>query len=324
MKICVTGGRDYSNKEFVEKVFNLLGNRIEHVGVGCATGLDALVRDYTISNNLSREVFNADWTGLGRSAGPIRNEKMLRDTKPDYLFVFPGGRGTQDCKSKAIFLGIKIIDLSEENLDKLNFTEEVKIEIKEVLTSAKEKVIKSVDDPKEYVNLHLHSEYSSLDGFSRFEDMVDESILNEDGSYKVIVEGITSKLVSLGHKKCAVTDHGSLSAILPAYESFKKKGIDLIPGCEFYIVDDMKNMKAYQNHLVVLAKNEKGWKNILKMNYIGFEQGSREIWGRQVPRIDLKTLAKYSSDLVVSSACLAGLTSHYLVTDQQQEAEDHI
>lgn len=176
---------------------------------------------------------------------------------------------------------------------------------------------------KDYVNLHLHSEYSSLDGFARFEDIVDESTI-VDGSPKLIVEGITSKLISLGHKRCAITDHGSLSAILPAYESFKRRGIQLLPGCEFYIVDDMKNMKAYQNHLIVLAKNEKGWKNILKMNYIGFEQGSKEIWGRQVPRIDLKTLEKYSSDLVVSSACLAGLASHYLATDQNEEALNHV
>lgn len=169
----------------------------------------------------------------------------------------------------------------------------------------------------QYANLHLHTEYSSLDGFSRIEDIFDEQ-------GNLVVQGITSKLKELGHKYCAVTDHATLSATQPAYKAFKDAGVQLLPGCEFYVVDDMGNHKGYQNHIVVIAKNKTGWQNILKMNYIGYEQGAKEVWGRLVARIDLKTLAKYSSDLVISSACLAGIPSHMLAIDQEKEAEEHV
>lgn len=169
----------------------------------------------------------------------------------------------------------------------------------------------------EYVNLHLHSEFSALDGFSRFEDVVDE-----EG--KVLMQGITSRLKSIGHTKCALTDHATLSGIHPAYNSFKAAGIQLLPGCEFYIVNDMKEQRGYQNHMVVIAKNKTGWQNILKMNYIGFEQGSKMIWDRQVARIDLRTLEKYSSDLIITSACLAGIPAHQLKIGETREAEEHV
>jgi DNA polymerase-3 subunit alpha len=138
------------------------------------------------------------------------------------------------------------------------------------------------------------------------------------------MQGITSRLKSIGHTKCALTDHATLSGIQPAYNSLKAAGIQLLPGCEFYIVSDMKDQRAYQNHMVVLAKNKTGWQNILKMNYLGFEQGSKMIWDRQVARIDLKTLEKYSSDLVITSACLAGIPAHKLKIGEFQEAEEHV
>lgn len=170
---------------------------------------------------------------------------------------------------------------------------------------------------KEYVNLHLHTEYSALDGFARLDDMLDDD-------KNVVQQGISSRLKDIGHTKCAVTDHASLSAIQPAYDSFNEYGIQLIPGCEFYIVEEMKNHRGMQNHLVVLARNKNGWENILKMNYVGFEQGSKMMWDRQVARIDLNVLAAHREDLVISSACLGGIPSHLLKTNQFDQAVEHV
>lgn len=119
MRICVTGGRDYLNQDFVKDVFKRLP-LLSFVGVGCCTGLDAMVREYARSNNITYQIFKADWTNLGRKAGPIRNEEMLRGSNPDYLLAFVGGRGTKNCSVLAKRLGIKVIDLSNEDIKELN------------------------------------------------------------------------------------------------------------------------------------------------------------------------------------------------------------
>jgi hypothetical protein len=115
MRICVTGGRDYFNEDFVKDVFKKLP-QLSFVGVGCATGLDAMVREYVKLNNIQHQVFKADWTNLGRKAGPIRNEEMLKGSKPDFLLTFIGGRGTNNCTLLAQSFGIKTIDLRDETL----------------------------------------------------------------------------------------------------------------------------------------------------------------------------------------------------------------
>jgi len=170
---------------------------------------------------------------------------------------------------------------------------------------------------KPYVNLHSHTEYSALDGFARLENVKDD-----EGN--LVQQGITSRLKEIGHTHCAITDHATLSAIQPAYDSFKKADIQLLPGCEFYIVDKMEEPRGMQNHLVVIARNKRGWENILKMNYIGFERGSKMIWDRQVARIDLKVLAEHKDDLVISSACLAGIPAQFLKTGEYEKALEHV
>ena len=169
-----------------------------------------------------------------------------------------------------------------------------------------------------FVNLHSHSEFSALDGFARFDD-----VTNEDG--EIVVQGITSKLKELGQSRFALTDHGTLSGIQPAYTSLSKSGIQLLPGCEFYVVEDVtQQQKQFQNHLVVIAKNKKGWENILKMNFISFEKGSRMIFDRIVGRINLKTLAEHSEGLVISSACLAGVPTWDIKNGEFKKAEEHV
>jgi len=168
-----------------------------------------------------------------------------------------------------------------------------------------------------FVTLHNHTEFSSLDGFSRIKDVLDES-------GEVLVQGMTSKLKELNQTKCAITDHGTLSAIQAAYTSFSKEGIQLIPGCEFYVVEDVSQQKGFQNHLIVLPKNKIGWENILKMNYLSFEKGRRMIMDRMIGRISLDILKEHREGLIICSACLAGIPSQHILNERWDETYNHI
>jgi hypothetical protein len=112
LRICVTGGRDFKNWELLNHVLDLL-NPTE-IGVGdCHTGVDQMTRwwSYTNLNQSARCEFVADWGLLGMNAGPIRNQRMLSDFKPDLLLAFPGGKGTADCKAKALKMGIPVLEV---------------------------------------------------------------------------------------------------------------------------------------------------------------------------------------------------------------------
>jgi DNA polymerase III alpha subunit len=135
---------------------------------------------------------------------------------------------------------------------------------------------------------------------------------------------MASHLQEIGQTKCAITDHASLSAIYPAYTSFKKKGIQLLPGCEFYIVPHMEETKGMNNHLVVIAKNKIGWENILKMNYIAYAKGPKSVFDRLVGRIEMSVLEEHKEGLLVSSACLAGIPAWYMKTEREEEAIEHV
>lgn len=199
-------------------------------------------------------------------------------------------------------------------------------------------MFKKIIQENDYVTLHCHSEFSPLDGFARIDDFLDPEVecscaptMVGKNSYhkascaKVIMQGITSRLVEIGHTHCAITDHASVSGIQPAYNSFKKAGIQLIPGCEFYVVPDMQNTgKEFRNHLVVMARNKKGYENILKMNYLAYDKGARMVYDRQVGRISMDVLEKHKEGLLISSACLAGVPSWALMNNNKDIAVDHI
>ena len=135
-----------------------------------------------------------------------------------------------------------------------------------------------------FVHLHLHTEYSLLDGAARIKKLV--KILKERGA-----------------PACAITDHGNMYGAVKFYEACKANDIKPIIGTEFYIVDDLnhKQGKPNQSHLIIIAKNEKGYHNLLKLNSIAWIKGYY-----YKPRIDYDTLAQYSEGLICSSACLSG------------------
>ena len=150
-----------------------------------------------------------------------------------------------------------------------------------------------------FVHLHVHTEYSLLDGAARIGKVV-----------KVAKE--------MGMPALAITDHGNMYGAVAFFDECEKEGIKAIFGCEFYLCDDMneKQGKVKLNHLVLLAKNEVGYHNLCKLNSLAFDKGFY-----YKPRIDLKTLEQYSDGLVCLSACLAGNIPQAILRREYDEAE---
>ena len=152
----------------------------------------------------------------------------------------------------------------------------------------------------DFVHLHLHTEYSLLDGAVKVDDLVRHCKEN-------------------GINTVAVTDHGNMYGAYHFYCLAKKKGIKPIIGCEFYMADDLTvksgDVKREFNHLVLIAKNNTGYKNLVKLNSIGFVDGYY-----YKPRIDFKTLSQHSEGLICLSACIAGQLPRLLRDGMWEEA----
>ncbi len=150
-----------------------------------------------------------------------------------------------------------------------------------------------------FVHLHVHSEYSLLDGACKISELV-------------------KKAKELGMPAVAVTDHGNMYGALKLFDACKAAGIKPIFGCEFYVCDDLtvKQGKTKLNHLVILVKNEQGYKNICKLNAIAFRDGFY-----YKSRIDLKTLEEYHEGLICMSACVAGDIPQAILHGDLEEAE---
>lgn len=151
-----------------------------------------------------------------------------------------------------------------------------------------------------FVHLHVHTEYSILDGAARYKKLI-----------KTCKE--------MGMPAVAMTDHGNMYAAVNFYKECKAQGIKAIIGCEFYVTEDLhvKSGKPKLSHLILLAKNETGYKNLSMLNSIAFIDGFY-----YKPRIDYKTLAQYHEGVICLSACLAGDIPKYILRGQLKEAED--
>lgn len=125
---------------------------------------------------------------------------------------------------------------------------------------------------KEFVHLHVHTEFSLLDGLARIKKLV-------------------AMVKERGWKAVAITDHGSMYGTMKFYEECINNGIKPILGEEFYICNDRhsRSNKADTGHLILLAKNNTGYQNLLKLSSIAFTEGMY-----YKPRIDYKVLEQYS------------------------------
>src|SRR5699024_11029121 len=138
---------------------------------------------------------------------------------------------------------------------------------------------------KDFVHLHVHSEYSLLDGSAKIQEL-------------------PKRAKELGMNAIALTDHGNMYGTIAFYKACKEEGIKPILGCEVYVCDGDylkkdKNSKRY--HLILLAENNIGYKNLMKIVSEGFVNGYY-----YKPRVDKNILRKYSEGIIASSACLGG------------------
>src|SRR5262245_24499598 len=115
MRVLVCGGRDYADSQtLADTMSRLRAERgISVVIAGGARGADTLAEEWAKANGIECIVFHADWATLGRSAGPIRNKRMLDEGRPDLVVAFPGGRGTSDMTRRALDAGIEVIVVGE-------------------------------------------------------------------------------------------------------------------------------------------------------------------------------------------------------------------
>lgn len=110
MRVLVCGGRDYTDEGRVYEVLDRLRETrgIEVVMSGCASGVDAIAHAWGPDRGVRHLLFVADWRTHGKAAGPIRNQRMLDEGKPDLVVAFPGGKGTADMVRRARKAGVEV------------------------------------------------------------------------------------------------------------------------------------------------------------------------------------------------------------------------
>lgn len=111
MRAICCGGRLYGHRDRVAKVLSALG--LTEIAHGMATGADTLCAQWALKNGVKVTPFAAAWNFWGKRAGPIRNQKMLEDFKPDAVIAFPGGAGTDDMVRRARAAGVRVIEVTE-------------------------------------------------------------------------------------------------------------------------------------------------------------------------------------------------------------------
>jgi DNA polymerase-3 subunit alpha len=153
-----------------------------------------------------------------------------------------------------------------------------------------------------FTHLHVHTEYSLLDGAAKIESLV-------------------QKAAELGMTSLAITDHGVMYGIVDFYKACKKYGVKPIIGCEIYVAPGKRTEKGINKddknyHLVLLATNNEGYRNLVKIVSQAHIDGFY-----YKPRADKELLQKYNEGLIALSACLAGEIPDYLLQDNYQSAK---
>lgn len=152
----------------------------------------------------------------------------------------------------------------------------------------------------DFVSLHNQTDFSILD-----------SIISP--------KALFNRAKELGQTAVAVTDHGTLAAAWDSLKASRDTGVKLIMGCECYFVDDATNITEKFRHIVLLAKNAVGYRNLLTLNKKGFDQG--HFLGKRVyPIVDWKLLSQYSEGLICLTACGNGILSQLIMNKKFDEA----
>ncbi|HHW32295.1 MAG TPA: DNA polymerase III subunit alpha [Clostridiaceae bacterium] len=156
---------------------------------------------------------------------------------------------------------------------------------------------------QDFVHLHVHTQYSLLDGAGRIAELI-------------------KRTKELGMKSIAITDHGVMYGVIDFYKEAIKEGIKPILGCEVYTArrsrfDREPGLDSEQGHLVLLAKNNTGYKNLMKIVSAGFLEGFY-----YKPRIDMEILEKYSDGIIALSACLSGDIPRFIIQGNYDKAKE--
>lgn len=154
-----------------------------------------------------------------------------------------------------------------------------------------------------FVHLHVHSEYSLLDGAARVKDLANRAI-------------------ELGMPAVAITDHGVMYGVIDFYKAAKKAGIKPVIGCEVYVAPQSRFNKTARDedslyHLVLLAKNKTGYKNLMTLVTKGFLEGFY-----YKPRVDFELLKQYTEGLIALSGCLAGELAQLILKNKTDRARE--
>lgn len=154
-----------------------------------------------------------------------------------------------------------------------------------------------------FTHLHVHTEYSLLDGSSKIKE-------------------ITKRAAELGMDSLAITDHGVMYGVIDFYKAAKEAGIKPVLGCEVYVAPGSRFDKEAgtgedkYNHLVLLAENNNGYQNLMKIVSRGFTEGFY-----YKPRVDKELLREFHEGIIATSACLAGEVQRYLARGMYEEAK---
>ena len=153
-----------------------------------------------------------------------------------------------------------------------------------------------------FVHLHVHSEFSLLDGANRVKDL-------------------PVRAKELGMDAIAITDHGAMYGAVDFYKECKKNGVKPIIGCEVYVAprsrfDKEPGIDNHYSHLILLAKNKTGYENLIKIVSAGFVDGFY-----YKPRVDNEILEKYSEGIICLSACLAGSINQQILKGDMDKAK---
>ncbi|RME88595.1 MAG: DNA polymerase III subunit alpha, partial [Candidatus Hydrogenedentota bacterium] len=170
--------------------------------------------------------------------------------------------------------------------------------------SHEENPLENTKNSEKFTHLHLHTVYSLLDGAIRVKDLV-------------------KRVKELGMDSVAITDHGNMFGVIEFYETAKQEGVKPIIGSEFYVspgkMTEKKVMEKLLDgnnyHLILLAKNKTGYKNMIKLSSLAYTEGFY-----RKPRIDYDVLAEHSEGIICTTACLAGEVNRKIYTEQTEEA----
>jgi DNA polymerase-3 subunit alpha len=154
-----------------------------------------------------------------------------------------------------------------------------------------------------FAHLHVHSEYSVLDGACR-------------------IDALAERAAAFGQPALGLTDHGVMNGAVEHYQACKRHGIKPIVGLEAYFVDDCKteDVRYERNHLTLLAASDEGFRNLVKLSSAGYLEGYK----RGKANVDLPLLERYADGVIALTGCLQSRFCRRLVDDATTEARSHV